>query len=69
MVERIIYGLIYICGLVLCYFLIVWVLGAIGLHIPQTVLTIIMVVLVLVAILILWRIFAGAGIPWWPRGP
>lgn len=67
MVERVIYALIYICGIALCYFLIVWVLGAIGLHLPVMVLNILMVVLVLVAILVLWRLFAGAGIPWWPR--
>jgi hypothetical protein len=67
MVERVIYALIYICGIALCYFLIVWVLGAIGLHLPAMVMNIILVVLVLVAILILWRIFAGAGIRWWPN--
>jgi hypothetical protein len=67
MVERVIYALIYICGIALCYFLIVWVLGAIGLHLPAMVMNILLVVLVLVAILILWRIFAGAGIQWWPR--
>jgi hypothetical protein len=69
MVERVIYALIYICGIALCYFLIVWVLGAIGLHLPPMVLNIILVVLVLVAILVLWRLFAGAGIRWWPGGP
>ena len=68
MVERVIYALIYLCGIALCYYLIVWVLGAIGLHLPAMVLNIILVVLVLVAILILWRIFSGAGIKWWP-GP
>lgn len=67
MVERVIYALIYICGIALCYFLIIWVLGAIGLHLPVMVMNILMVVLVLVAILMLWRLFAGAGIPWWPR--
>ena len=67
MVERVIYGLLYLCGLALCYFLIIWVLGAIGLHLPAMVLNILLVVLVLVAILVLWRIFAGANIPWWPR--
>lgn len=67
MVERVIYALIYICGIALCYFLIIWVLGAIGLHLPAMVMNILLVVLVLVAILILWRIFAGAGIRWWPN--
>ena len=43
-------------------------LGAIGLHIPGVVLNIMLVVLVLVAILVLWRLFAGSGIRLWP-GP
>jgi hypothetical protein len=68
MVERVIYALIYICGIALCYFLIVWVLGAIGLHLPGMVVNILLVVLVLVAILVLWRLFAGSGIRLWP-GP
>jgi hypothetical protein len=67
MVERVIYALIYICGIALCYYLIIWVLGAIGLHLPAMVLNILLVVLVLVAILILWRLFGGAGIRWWPN--
>jgi hypothetical protein len=69
MVERIIYALIYLCGIALCFYLIIWVLGALGIHLPGMVINILMVVLVLVAILILWRLFAGSGIPWWPRGP
>jgi hypothetical protein len=69
MVERIIYALIYLCGIALCFYLIVWVLGALGIHLPAMVVNILMVVLVLVAILILWRLFAGSGIPWWPSGP
>jgi hypothetical protein len=68
MVERVIYALLYLCGLMLCYFLIVWVLGGIGIHIPAMVLNILMVVMVLVAILVLWRLFAGSGIRLWP-GP
>jgi len=68
MVERVIYALIYICGIALCYFLIIWVLGAIGLHLPGAVVNILLVVLVLVAILVLWRLFAGSGIRLWP-GP
>lgn len=67
MVERVIYALIYLCGIALCYYLIVWVLGAIGLHLPTMVLNILLVVLILVAILIIWRIFAGSGIKWWPN--
>ncbi len=68
MIERIIYALLYICGIVLGYYLIIWVLGAIGLHIPAMVLNILLVMLVLVAILVLVRLFAGSNFPWWPRG-
>ena len=67
MVERVIYALIYICGIALCYFLIIWVLGAIGLHLPAVVVNVLLVVLVLVAILMLWRLFAGSGIRLWPN--
>ena len=67
MVERVIYALIYICGIALCYFLIIWVLGKVGIVLPEMVLVILGVVLVLVAILILWRLFAGAGIRFWPN--
>lgn len=68
MIERIIYALLYICSIALAYFLIVWVLGAIGLHLPQMVLNVLLVMLVLVAILVLWRLFAGSlNFPLWPR--
>ena len=57
MVESIIRALIYICAIVLCYFLILWVLGEIGIAIPAMVAHIILVILVLVCVLILWRLF------------
>ena len=66
MIERVIYALLYLCGIAICYYLIIWVLGAIGIHIPAMILNIILVMLVLVAILVLVRLFAGS-IPWWPR--
>jgi hypothetical protein len=69
MVERVIYALIYLCGIALCFYLILWVLGAIGIHLPPMVVNILIVVLVLVAILILWRLFSGSGIRWWPGPP
>ena len=69
MVERVIYALFYICAIVLCYFLIIFVLGAIGIHIPGNILNILMVMLVLLAILVIWRLFAGASFPLWPRDP
>lgn len=71
MVERVIYALLYLCAIVLCYFLILWVLAALGIAIPAMVAKVIMVMLVLVAILVLWRLFAGAfgGFRLWPGGP
>ncbi len=65
MVEAIIRALLYICAIVLCYFLIVWVLEAIGIAIPVMVLHVIMVMLVLVCILILYRLFS----PWFGSLP
>jgi hypothetical protein len=71
MVERIIYALFYLCGLALVYWLILWVLASIGIHVPVMVANILAVMLVLVAILVLWRLFSGAvsGVRWWPRDP
>jgi hypothetical protein len=68
MIERVIYALLYICAIALCYFLIIWVLGAIGLHLPAMVMNVLLVMLVLIAILVLVRLFMGSGIKFWP-GP
>lgn len=69
MIERVIYALLYICGIVLCYFLIVWVLGAIGLHLPDMVLNILLVMLILIAVLVLVRLFVPTNFKWWPGPP
>lgn len=70
MLERIIYALLYLCGIVLAYYLIIWVLSSIGLHLPPMVLQVLLVMLVLVAILILVRLFAPTWPwSWWPRDP
>ena len=68
MLEIIIRALIYICCLALGFYLIVWVLAAIGLHFPPMVENIIMVILVLVAILVLFRLFAPrlGNFRWFP---
>jgi hypothetical protein len=58
MVEAVIRALLYLCVIALSYFLIIWVLGEIGIMIPVMVLHILMVMFVLVAILVLWRLFA-----------
>lgn len=68
MIERIIYALLYLCGLAIAFYLIVWVLGAIGLTLPYMVVNILMVMMVLIAILVLYRLFAGY-IRWWPNPP
>ena len=66
--EAVIRALIYICFLMLLYFLIVWCLGAIGLAIPAMVEKILMVIFVLVAILILTRLLFPyiSGATWFP---
>jgi hypothetical protein len=69
MIERVIYALLYICGIALCYFLIIWVLGQIGIHIPAMVLNILLVMLVLIAILVLVRLFWNSNIKLWPGPP
>jgi hypothetical protein len=69
MIERVIYALLYICAIALCYFLIIWVLGAIGLHLPAMVMNVLLVMLVLIAVLVLVRLFMGSGIKFWPGPP
>jgi len=58
MFGALIRSLIFICLLVLAYYLCLWVLTAIGLAIPHQVMVILGVILVLVAILILYRLWA-----------
>lgn len=60
MFGALIRSLIFICLLALAYYLCIWVLGAIGLAIPHPVMVILGVILVLVAILILYRLWS----PW-----
>ncbi len=67
MVERIIYALLYLCGIFGAYWVIMWVLGSLGVHLPPHLPEILMVALVLVAILVLWRLFAGSGFRVWPK--
>ncbi len=57
LIERIIFALLWLCGVVLGFYLIVWVLAALGIALPAMVVTILKVMLVLVAILVLVRIF------------
>jgi hypothetical protein len=57
MFERVIRALIYLCILAICFYLILWVLASIGLAIPAIVVTILKVMFVLVAILVLVKLF------------
>lgn len=63
--ERIVRALIYVCFVALAFWLIVWVLGAIGFTLPYMVQNILVVILVLCVILILYRMFASSL----PGGP
>ncbi len=71
MFERICYALLYLCGIVLGYYLILWVLRELGIPIPEMVLKVVMIMLVIVAILVLFRLFRGAlgNLRLWPRDP
>ncbi|HEY2245358.1 MAG TPA: hypothetical protein VGH47_14260 [Xanthobacteraceae bacterium] len=63
--ERIIRALIYLAFIALAYYLILWVLGAIGIMVPMMVERILGVILALVAILVLVRLFYDAAL--WDR--
>ena len=71
MFGQILRALIYLCFMAIAYYLVIWVLGAIGIAIPTIVLHIIGVIFVLVAILILYQLFAPywGGFDWWGRRP
>jgi hypothetical protein len=56
--EALIRALIYLCCIALCFFLCVWVLGELGIALPAMVIVILKVIFVLIAILILVRLFA-----------
>ncbi len=59
MFERFIRFLIGILLVGLCVFLLVWTLGIVGIHIPQTVMMILYAIAVLLCILMAWRFFGG----------
>lgn len=61
MVETVIKGLIAIVLLVACVFLIVWVLGSIGIVIPDVIVKLIYVIAVLIALLIIYRMAKASG--------
>lgn len=65
--ERVIRALIYLCVIALCFYLCVWVLAALGVALPYMVMNILKVIFVLIAILILIRLFYPViqGQNWW----
>lgn len=67
LIEGVIRALLYLCALAICFFLVIWVLGVLGIVIPATILTILKVMFVLIAILVLVRMFMPywSG-PWFP---
>jgi hypothetical protein len=54
-VENVIFLLIYICLIVGLVYLVVWVLGKLGIEIPPMVMNIVWLIIVLVIILFCWR--------------
>ena len=64
--EALIRALIYLCCVALCFFLVIWVLGMLGLALPIMVITILKVIFVLIAILILVRLFMPYAGSWFP---
>ncbi len=71
MFGQVIRALLFLCCIVLAFYLIVWVLEQLGIRLPPMVEKILMVILVLVAILVLYQLFAPyfGNINWWGRGP
>jgi hypothetical protein len=67
-IEAVIRALLYLCAIALAFFLIIWVLGQLGVVLPAMVITILKVMFVLVAILILVRLFwpIVSGANWFP---
>jgi hypothetical protein len=57
LLERVIRALIYLCFIALVFYVCIWVLAELGIGLPLMVLTILKVIFVLIAILILARLF------------
>lgn len=57
LLERVIRALLYLCVIAIAFYLIVWVLSVLGVALPYMVLNILKVMFVLIAILILVRLF------------
>lgn len=72
MFGNVVRALIYLCFLALAFYLVLWVLAAVGIVLPGMVIHILGVIFVLVAILVLYQLFWPfvSGFNWWGRsGP
>jgi hypothetical protein len=71
MFGQVIRALLYLCCIALCFFLVLWVLGELGIALPAMVVVILKVIFILVAILILYQLFTPyfGGVDWWGRRP
>jgi hypothetical protein len=65
-VEAVIRALLYLCCIALAFFLCLWVLSELGIALPIMVITILKVMFVLIAILVLVRLFwpMASGYQW-----
>lgn len=59
MVESILLLLIYICLVVAVCWLVIWVLGQLGVPLPAQVIKIFWVIVALIILLLVWRMLAG----------
>lgn len=59
MVEKVIRALIVLCLLVICVYLVIWVFGVLGIAIPAGIIPIMWVIVILLALLYLWRAFGA----------
>jgi hypothetical protein len=57
-VENVIFLLIYICLLVGLVYLVIWVLGQLGIAVPAMFVKILWIIVVLIVILLCWRALA-----------
>jgi hypothetical protein len=71
MFGQVIRALIYICFIVLGFYLVLWVLETIGFRLPPMVVTIGWVICMLFCILVLYQLFYPyfGRVNWWGRGP
>ena len=71
MFGNVVRALIYLCFVAIAFYLILWVLGSLGIALPAMVVAILKVIFVLVASLILYQLFwpALAGFNWWGKNP